>query len=642
MKDVTNLNDNKMLYITSNEIKEKFKQKKIFVFGTGLDTVSLLDDLKNEVNICAFVDNRRNGVTFYNRDVISKDVLEERYDSDSVVIIATYRFAHEILEGLNHKKWQRGKNCFIWDEECIFHMDNNTERFISFNRQIWGEHKRTGSQNLVLVPYDNLHSSSPIIYAYFANKMAEKYNAEIWGISSRGGDVKNESEVIKEVFRSFNVAEFISPQIENEKQRQLVETILEEVWQNVFTWEDWKNIHILDMQIGTSIVRYINRFYVFDFEPRTEHNKKLLKECIEIIVAIEDFFNVHHVSALILRDAVCWENFLRETAVKRGVPSYVLQQEGYYRRVGHDFCVEPHVVYYREFWNRLSEEEKKYGLQFAEKHLMERLGGSTEDIPYMEGHTVFLYSEKKRQFRKSDKIKILICPHLFEEDLYVCGEQIFDNNYISWLDHLGQLSTETSKYDWYIKMHPSSEYRDKIIIEKFLKRYPNITLIETETSPIQMKKEGLDVALTVYGTIAHEYAMLGITVINAGVNPHCAFDFSITPNTKEEYDYIIENLAVLDHIIKKEEIYKFYAIHYLYYVNNDRSISDRILNNPLLYVYLEELKARGLRRGTWMYILYMESFNKERHEKVYAGIDKIIDNMDLYRDNIFYKKDIKA
>ncbi len=442
------------MYITSKGIIEKFKRKKVFIFGTGVDADMLTDDIKKEIIINAYADNKRGGAWFNGRSVITKSELDRRADEKSVVVIASYRFAHEILFGLDKSIWKPGENCFIWDDDCIFHMDDNTKRFITFHSNVWRKHKRNNKDIIVLVTYDNVHSASPILYAYFANCMAEKYDAEIWGMSSRGGDVRNESNIIKEVFRSFNVVNFVSPNIASEQQ-SIVDHIVKDIWEHIFTWEDWKNIKVLDMEMGTSIVRYINRFYVFDFDPRTEHNRDLLRECVEIIVGINSFFEKHAVKVVFLRDAVCWENFLREIAVSKGIPAYALQQERYYRKVGHDFCLEPNVIYYKEFWESLSEEEKEYGLKWAKKRLEDRLNGSIKDIPYMAGRNVFACKERKKQLRDSDNIKILICPHIFEEDSYVCGEQIFDNNYISWLDHLGKLSEITPKCDRYIKLHPN-------------------------------------------------------------------------------------------------------------------------------------------------------------------------------------------
>ena len=84
-------------------------------------------------------------------------------------------------------------------------------------------------------------------------------------------------------------------------------------------------------------------------------------------------------------------------------------------------------------------------------------------------------------------------------------------------------------------------------------------------SPFQLKEEGISYALTIHGSIGYEYPMLGINVINAGNNPHIAFDFDINPKTIEEYDEVIFNLEKVNKKIDINEIYMFYLIHFGYY-----------------------------------------------------------------------------
>ena len=53
---------------------------------------------------------------------------------------------------------------------------------------------------------------------------------------------------------------------------------------------------------------------------------------------------------------------------------------------------------------------------------------------------------------------------------------------------------------------------------------------------------GIDAVLTVYGSIAHEYPLFNIPVLNAGTNPHMGYKFSITPKSKLDYENFIDNL----------------------------------------------------------------------------------------------------
>jgi hypothetical protein len=81
-------------------------------------------------------------------------------------------------------------------------------------------------------------------------------------------------------------------------------------------------------------------------------------------------------------------------------------------------------------------------------------------------------------------------------------------------------------------------------------------LIPSETSHLQLKEEGINFGLTVYGTIGFEYAALGIPVINASLcNPRIRYHFNIHPRTIDEYRIILLNLPDQKLDIDIEEVY---------------------------------------------------------------------------------------
>ena len=127
------------------------------------------------------------------------------------------------------------------------------------------------------------------------------------------------------------------------------------------------------------------------------------------------------------------------------------------------------------------------------------------------------------------------------DSVHVNGKNFFSDFYL-WISYLGKLSNEKyDKYEFYIKNHPYfgnkyeryQKYTDEIV-DELIKKFPNIKKIHNNTSHHQIISEGIDFVLTVYGSVAIEYAYLGIPVINASKNnPHINYNFNINPKLNE-------------------------------------------------------------------------------------------------------------
>jgi hypothetical protein len=76
---------------------------------------------------------------------------------------------------------------------------------------------------------------------------------------------------------------------------------------------------------------------------------------------------------------------------------------------------------------------------------------------------------------------------------------------------------------------------------------------------------------TVHGTAGHEFAAMGVPVVNAGDNLHVAFDFNLTPKTVAEYEGLIDRAGRLDHPIDQAQVEAFYYMHYSYFRENNRA-----------------------------------------------------------------------
>lgn len=627
-------------FLSREECKRILSGQEIYIFGTGVDGEAAQKELSGYTTVLAYIDNNRygKGHKFYGKKIISLEQYLNQRRNDQKIIIASYRYAMEICKQLRDAGLVPERDFFVWDEMYLFHYDINTQKYITFLKGIWSPHKKSNHANQILIPFDNRHDLMSTIYAYCANFFVEKYDAVIYSYFRKGSNYNNASKVIKEIYKAFNVEDLINPELSVSQQAE-AEGICDSIWETLSTWEDWKNITVYGICFGTTIIRDFLREYIPTFDLKDKKMYLFLKKTIRTIVFWYHYIFENDIKIVLLADGVTWDGYIRDIAVTKGIPTYALCYK--MAKMTLNYCDRQSSPYLKEMWNQLTPSEQMYGIKWAKEHIKRRLLGGTEEVVCTSKNN-FTFAEKKsskRILNDNKKIKVIICPHIFEEDCYECGDQIFDNNYFAWLCHLGELSNKTSEYDWYLKMHPCAQRKDFIIIDMILDRYPKIKRIPSNVSPIQLKEEGADFALTVCGTIGHEYPEIGIEVINAGLNVHCSFDFNWNPKTKEEYDNLILHLGQLDKKNDMEGLYQFYSIYYLFYDWEYIPYRTLFFENPLLAMDRLELESNGKELGTWKYEEYMKEWTVERHNKIFTSLENIFLKLDDWKPDILYKRE---
>ncbi|MBN1551437.1 hypothetical protein JW979_08210, partial [bacterium] len=191
-------------------------------------------------------------------------------------------------------------------------------------------------------------------------------------------------------------------------------------------------------------------------------------------------------------------------------------------------------------------------------------------------------------------------------------------DFYEWLYFLGEISEQTD-YEWYIKTHPDFLPGNIPIIEEFIRKYPKFSMIPFETSHLQLKEEGIDFGLSVYGTIGLEYAALGIPVVNASqCNPRIRYNFNIHPRTVEEYKDILLNLPSQKIAINPDEVYEYYFMAFLYNVNNWLFVDyDDFIRD--IGGYYQQYKSISYKR-------FEEGFSECRHEQILSSLQQFIES----------------
>jgi hypothetical protein len=443
---------------------------------------------------------------------------------------------------------------------------------------------KKNQNSIVLVEFNNW-TSNHIVLPYFLKALSSIYNFQTIAYPGYVLDQSNlfrnilsklkwliaKNFLIKKfnVYNSFGVKDIFWPQISKD-QIKFSKNLFKILYKKITKNEDIEKIKINDILVGDLIYDgYLRKYKVPTINLKSHQFQEFLLEFLMLFKFWTDYFQQNHVKAVIGFHSVYVCAIPQRIALKRNIETYVVSLEKIYRLNKKFFLTQLEYNFYKKEFNNISKEIRNKGIDLAKKKLKLRFKGSIDpDILYL---TKSPYGKKinKRVIKKSKKIKILVAPHCFSDAPHSLGRHFFPDFYI-WLKHLFEF-TKKSNYDWYIKCHPNfTTYSDNTIqIVKYLAQNYNINYLEPNTSHKQIISEGINFVVTVHGNIGSEYPLFNIPVINASTNHyHKCYDFNINPKNKKEYENILLNLKKIKLKIKKDEIYKYYFMKYIYFNNN--------------------------------------------------------------------------
>ena len=455
---------------------------------------------------------------------------------------------------------------------------NDTEAFIRHNKKVFPRWKAAVQKNspMILMEHNRM-CSAHIPYSYLANVLSDLYKAKIvsfcvtpekkwkhWINKVIPSKIRRDSE---RVYESFGSQGFIRPVISSKQKKKAVK-LCDELMETIKDKRDIENITLNNVWIGDLIYdSYLMDFKKPTIEKDSVDFKKFLLESIQIFVWWDDYFNENNVHAVNVSHCVYNLAIPLRIALRRNIPAFQANLTHMYRMNKDNYFAYSDYRYFPELFAALPEDIKKAGIAEASRRIEKRLAGEVGvDMAYST-KSAFGASRHARLLSETPRKKILIATHCFFDSPHSYGNNIFPDFY-EWLEFLGEISQETD-YDWYIKTHPDYLSGTMEVIESFLRRYPNITLLPADSSHHQIISEGINLALTVYGTIAFEYAMLGIPVINASQNnPHIAYSFNLHAESIGHYKKLLMDPQTFLHKASKRDIYEYYFMKNIYNTEN--------------------------------------------------------------------------
>ena len=620
-----------------NDIVDKWKNRRIYIYGMGDRSIVLMAELKKKIKIYGVIDEGKCGQEYDGLKIEGLDAFLSNNKSDSLIVIGAIKYSREIVFDLMERGLEIYKDFVLWEgKEDIWEENDDIKEFVQHNKRMWN--RRDGNKRKIIVDYLGDTCREYFLLSYVSNVVAERYKADIYMLSNLYGQV---NEVVVDIYQSFGVKGVIGT-VYSKNIVDRAEKLVDEEYPKLKNFSDWKNFELLGLNFGKDLVRTFVRMGYADYYDAPETFKRWILNMFikEILFWNEYLATEKDIGAIVLDDGIYRNGILRRLALSKGIPVYAFDGGGKIYKCNLDMNFYTFVPYYKEFYNQLSHEEKIFGLDWAKERLESRLfKEETADLP-SGAPNVFTSGKKHRIIKKSNKTKIVICNHIFDEDCYSYGWQLFSSQ-MEWLHFLGKKAEETKgRYDWYFKPHPQSVevYKDTREINKLLKLYPSITLLDAFDSPIQMKEEGMDFALTIWGEIGFEYPALGINVIQAGNSQQIAFDFSYTPKSISEYNHLLDNLEQYRCSIDYKEILQFYCMHFWFCKSAQFPTFKDVFGDRIAEKY-KMIEEKGYKQTDSVYFRELiKDITDEEHIQACETIERILDYEDNYEQGVFYKR----
>ena len=456
------------------------------------------------------------------------------------------------------------------------------------------------------IEYENIilfdHFASPnhqLIRSLLLNSLSKHYEGNLVCFNY------TISPFLKKLYKIINVKNLIQNDYVEKKFNININKIYKEELKKISSKKKLMNYHFKGYQVGIDIYEsYLRNYNKATIDLHDFKLKNLLHTAIKRIFFWENYFIKNNVKAISISHRNYLDtNLICKIGYKKKIPVFTFGGTG--KRIGRFYGAElDSHKYLKNYYNDLSNKEKKLGVNIAKKQIKKRFNGVIGiNMSYSTKSAFIKFDKSKKALKINNRIKVLICTNCFYDNPHAYGGNLFTDFY-EWLIFLGKISHKTN-YEWYIKPHPDYLPGTLEHIKKINKNFKNIELINPSTSFHQLAQEGIKIALTTYGSIAHELPLLGIDVINADIyNPHSSFDFSHTPKNLKEYKKLLMNLGNLESKIKnKNDIFKFYYIHH-YFMNGKHSIISSVdknfeknyqLNYRIFYNYfIKSMKSKDI------------------------------------------------
>jgi hypothetical protein len=448
-------------------------------------------------------------------------------------------------------------------------------KFIFFNKKI-SNYKKLNEDKILLVELYNIKATI-LSFSLFTRAYKKLYGYRLVGyLPTFQSKKKKTKNFILNLFsffnyfglyKSFGVHEFIFPTTDNlnlSKIKKLSKYLLKDIKDK----KDILKLKIEGILIGDIFYdTYLREKDLITVDIKSKNFKKFFENSVALFFYWHNYLQNKKIQAVVVSHSVYLTALPARIAIQLNKKAFAVAYHSVFQLTNKEPLVWGGFREYPKEFKILSKSKQKKSILEAKKLLGKRFRGEKDHL-YKISNSInvqtFLKNKKNKTnvLKKNNKIKVLIAAHDFTDAVHGMGDMIFEDMY-EWIKFLINFSKKKN-YDWYIKLHPAEYDLNLHKMKNLLKGFNDFLILPNNVSHTQLIDEGINCALTVFGSIGHEYPYFGVPVINAGDNPHLGYNFNFHPKNKEEYTKLLNRINKLK-IPKnsKKKIYEFYYMKFM-------------------------------------------------------------------------------
>ncbi len=220
-------------------------------------------------------------------------------------------------------------------------------------------------------------------------------------------------------------------------------------------------------------------------------------------------------------------------------------------------------------------DKQKENLALADAALSSRINGFVDSATLYMKKSAYTISEHAVPDLEGS---VVIFLHDFYDSPNVYYDMVFPD-FWEWLCFTIETLT-SANVRFFIKPHPNQISLNESVLNKVTRLYPGVSFISSGITNKQLAEAGMACGITVYGTVAHEMAYLGIPTIGCARHPHISFEFCKTAKSKSEYAEMLRHYW--DHRIDISEMRQqsliFYYMHNLNFNEDEKLLVNSCVN----------------------------------------------------------------